>query len=198
MDFNFSLVSEIEALATLGVEKNDSEALSERLEDLVFPIRDYFLRNPVIIPLYKSRINKLLNIHTAAFSLQLLPTSKTFEILKSQVSSLKFQAGTADSNIELFRTIEEHRSGFRLKIAQTMIPAEIAYLALELCELEQAYMLEFLRLNTLLEASTNQVKASEFPDFGELIFELKSQSNPSLEMLAKEKARILLIRERNQ
>lgn len=194
MEFNFSLVSESEALATLGVDQNDPEVLSDRVEEMVFPLRDYFLRNPVIIPLYKSRINRLLNIQTAALSLKILSSKNQLE---NQCSAVNIWPESFNSHIELFRKVEAIRAEIRLKMAQTLVPAEIASWANELCVLETAYMDSFLMLNSDLVASTEQVKASEFPDFGELIFELNSQSDLGAEMLSKEKSRILLIRDRS-
>lgn len=187
MDFNLSLISREEARELIGVdEESPFDELQDALEMQCFPLRDYFLRNPVIIPLYRSRIRKLIQLAEAGFSLKLLSDADT--ALKQNAVVQQFHSS---SIAELIRSYEAMRGQILLKMSQGLNPLHIAQKAEELCKLEENYMNEFLALSAELEASDEVVKASERPDPGDFLYALENDKLRGDEMIGKEKKRIM-------
>jgi len=192
MNFNFSSISKDEALALIGGRESDDEsALMDTLEALVFPLRDFFLRSQVQIPLFRSRIARLNSIHQAALALSLIEDDE----VDVKMDAISIPAGVSifQANLELLRNSEHQKSQLKLQMAQTMNPKVIADLAQQLCSVELDYFREFLKINESLEPSSLQIKSSEFPDSGNLIHLLNQNADESLEILSKEKSRIKLI-----
>jgi hypothetical protein len=176
-----------EALNYLGLPAASSEdELIESIENQLFSIRDYFLRQPVVIALYRSRIARLHQLEevTASFGIALSPKEEIGFDLSSPVGD----------EVSLYRIRElrlAHCRGFmakRLHLQNCIAGAE-AMIAVEL-----AFERDFLGFFSNIVLQELPVKASDRPDSAWMIDRL-NQENWMLDKelsnaLSKEKTRI--------
>ena len=112
------------------------EVLEEIIEEEVFQFRDYFLRNPVIPVLYKSRIRKLEKLQNIqnTFLEKTVLTKELQQISKPEHHELK----------EILRYLESQLALTRQKMSATLSPAEIASLANQMIEIQSHFEDSFL------------------------------------------------------
>ena len=107
------------------------EVLEEIIEEEVFQFRDYFLRNPVIPVLYKSRIRKLEKLQ----NIQNTFLEKTELALNSQpISTPELKELKT-----ILRFLESQLALTRQKISATLTPADVAFLANQMIEIQSHF-----------------------------------------------------------
>jgi len=131
------------------------EVLEEIIEDETFQLRDYFLRNPVIKVLFKSRIRKLekLAIIGQTFLNQPLNSEETNSALQIERSEL----------VIILRFLESHLAECRRKMASTYKPSELAQLANQMIEIQEVYeegLIKYCHTESI-SPSREEVKAAE-------------------------------------
>ncbi len=163
------------------------EILEEILEQEVFHLRDYFLRNPVVEVLFNSRIRKLN---------QLVEIHSSF-LCSNQVDQYnpKFTLSKSKTLEELFSEVERAFTYLRGEMSQGLNSKTIATLAQQMIEVQKEYEEQFLSIyksRQIEKAENTQIKAADQISTGRALMLLKSGSSEELNfMLAKEYQRIL-------
>lgn len=185
-------MTEAQALAILSLTQQveDPQELSDHIVELVFPIREFFLRQPIISVLFQSRIHRLEKIAEAAKYFRL-----TFSTVSENYSLQAFQ--TNDPLEFLLSSYEEQLSDLRLLAASTFDPLLLSAIATKMIILQLKFEDQFLELTTHLSPLKEEVKAAEAMDTGRVLFRLKREGTSAVQSeLARERQRILLLRSR--
>lgn len=176
------------ALDVLGLQSlpEDEEDLIDQIEEQVFPIREYFLRNPVVSILHQKRIRQLERIQAAAEALG-VQADQQDQIVELPIS--------ADDLKGLLKRYEEVLMQARLQIASTMQPKVITSVVHTLLQMQEAFESRFMELTDHLDESEEIIKASEHVETGVLLLALRNDDQATAEeMIGKERKRINVLR----
>lgn len=187
-EFNYSLISREEALNRLGLGEFDDDLIRDALEEKLFPLRDYFLRNPIIVPLYRTRIRKLLQLYEVEKVLFSGDGDKP-----SGKIMVEIDHGIFESRLdlaELIRSRESHIAQMRQEMAADLTAAILIEKAEELCQIEEQYMRRFLELSREYTSANEDIKAAESIDAGEFLFLWEQSDEDVHRHIAREKKRI--------
>lgn len=178
-------MDEARALAVLDlVRRPPADFLEQHLEDLVFPLRDYFLRNTVIAPLFRSRSKRLLQMAEAAEALGMV-----FSPYRADAA-----AGLQkDTLLDLLSSYEAELAYCRLRISGSFNPHLIASEAERAIAIQEAYESGILVFSEGLEAQA-EVRAADQYDSGRFVLHLKSGDQNAIEQaLSHERGRIMAL-----
>tara|TARA_B100000795_G_scaffold267583_1_gene252744 strand:- start:30021 stop:30578 length:558 start_codon:yes stop_codon:yes gene_type:complete len=171
-------------------EMPPSDVLEELVEDEVFHLRDYFLRNPVVKQLYTARVRKL---------------NKLLEIQKHYINNKECKSSEVSESIklvgsdflEVLQDFEKNQSNLRGQLAATLTIWRLIEIVETLIQLQQEYEKQFKLIfekNFSGFKASVPVKLSDHLATGEVIRFLQQKdleaARPSIE---KEYSRILLI-----
>ncbi len=154
------------------------DVLEEIIEDAVFEVREYFLRNPVIPELYESRIRRLRLIDEASKSLGLKAPQVDLDFQKFEFEQLS-------DLIEVIRLHEEQLTSLRFGLSASLDPNVVSSHASEMIAAQISYEEHFFTLTEVFGISEDSVKASEHVDTGKLLFMLRSASRPDVAPIIK-------------
>lgn len=175
----------------LNLEKiPPKDVLTEILEEEIFPIRNYFLRNPVIKVLFKSRIRKLLQY-------QEIETKYIGEKAHADLKELEKDNTIVGGDFrELFRSFELKMSKLKVRMSSEMAPGRVAILAQEMIDVQEAFELNFVSIYDQWEHSQKikndiTVKAADQISTGKALRLLTGKVSPELiQMISNEYVRI--------
>lgn len=183
-------MNEAMALDYLGLEDqpNDKETLVDALEMKVFELRNYFLQNPVVIPLVRSKMKRLQLLEDAANVFALSPKA-TPNSPQPELSS--------ENLIDLLTSYEANLMRIRLYISQSLSPKHVIEGANRLIQLQDEFEPVFLDLTADQNTSSDEVKAAQSLDTAALLKALKSEDALASEaLISKERKRIVTLRQR--
>ncbi len=166
------------------------DVLLDIIEEEVFHTRDYFLRNPVISVLFRSRIrklNQLSDIRKFYFS-ESPPLLDKRETITPRLNSF----------LDLFKRLEKELSIVKVEMSSNLNPSDVAILAEKMVLIQNIYEANYLKLyleTYSIDDRCEIVKAADHIPSG-LTIRMLEESNEEeklLLMLRKEYARIKLL-----
>lgn len=161
------------------------EDLFDIVDEQLFELRDYFLRNPVVRELYESRMARITRIAEAAAVFRL-----HFET-QSETSLQPFTPSTSELT-ELLREFEQSLAQARLVLASSLHPQILCRTCEHMIDVQEAFEAAFMQLTTPIPPFDGAVRAAEHVDTGRLLQLLISGYRPDAEQLiSKERRRIL-------
>lgn len=170
------------------VEAPPAEELAELLEEQVFGIRDYFIRNAVVPELYHSRIRRLHRLKEAGEAL-----GHRYDDAAAKVyENLSNHALLTD----LLRDFERTMALLRQAISSTLHPVEIGALAGRMVDVQLTYEEAFYTLTQGMSFSETEVRATDHADTGRLLHLLSTNDGVSSSEQATSELKMLLSRER--
>ncbi len=178
-------------LQVLDLEKMPpADILEEIVEEKIFELRDYFLRNPVVPVLYNSRLRRLKSLA----EIQLELSSKN----NPETLSLEFPSLDSSSLTALIKSYQSGLAVQRTFLAQTLNAQRIKQIVQEIISFQKQFEQHFAQLikteHPEIEPLEEQVKQADQLDTGVVLFKLKTKPEEALSLLRKEYSRILLIR----
>ena len=180
------------ALTLLGLtEPVGQEDVMERLDAETFAVRDHFMRQPVIPTLFRSRVNRLVELNDIARVLGIQPLGAPVDL------PVLLPAGS--NFVLLVRNHVENIRRLRTAMAGTLDPDVLVRFGNTLCNLQLRYMEDFLVLSldiSLQDAYDQTVPAREEADWQRLLESIESIEPWAHELIAKERARMAQILER--
>ncbi|WP_306640072.1 hypothetical protein [Sanyastnella coralliicola] len=179
-----------QALDLLDLERKpeDPDIIEELIEEAVFPLREYFLRNPVVPVLYRSRLARIKQLQAAGESLG-LSTSKSTPLTTSKDFSESDLA-------ELLRAFEAALSQARLQVAQHLNPSALVASVEQMIAIQESFEHAFLRVTAHFASAESNILAADVVDTGKLLMLLQHEDPSSTELIEKERKRIEIIHER--
>jgi len=179
------------ALTLLGLtEPVEQEDVMERLDAETFAVRDHFMRQPVIPTLFRSRVNRLVELSDIAGVLGVQPLGAPVDLPALLPAGSNF--------VLLVRNHVENIRRLRTAMAGTLDPDVLVRFGNTMCNLQLRYMEEFLvlSLDISLQAHNQAIPAREEADWQRLLESIESTEPWAHELIAKERARMAQILER--
>ncbi len=180
-----------QVLNTLQLEKlPPADVLEEIIEEEVFHLRDYFLRNPVVKPLYSSRIRKLNNLLEIQNEYcEVKNITQEREIIDLSLSE--------ENLLHLIQSFENSQADMKIRISATMDIEILISHVKRYIDLQEDFENKFKRCYSLeypLSSPNYQVKLADQLTTGTVIRLLVlGKMEDAYPLLEKEFARILLI-----
>lgn len=180
------------ALTLLGLsEPVEHEDIMERLDAETFAVRDHFMRQPVIPTLYRSRVNRLVELSDIARVLSIQPLGAPVD--------LPALLPTGSNFVLLVRNHVENIRRLRTAMAGTLDPDVLVRFGNTLCNLQLRYMEQFLVLS--LDVASEGVHDATVPardeaDWQELLASIESEEAWAQTLIARERARMAQILQR--
>ncbi len=166
------------------------DVLEDLMEDEVFHLRDYFLRNPVVKQLYMARVrklNKLLEIQEHYLKNKVCHYSESFEDIK--LIGLDF--------LDILKDFEKNQSILRSQLASTLCVRRLIKIVESLIQLQQEYEMKFKLIFENTFSGFNDfapVKLADHLSTGEAIRFLQQKDlEAARPLIEKEYSRISLI-----
>jgi hypothetical protein len=157
------------ALALLGVEDGATqEDLMERLDAEAFSVRDHFIRQPVVPALFRSRVNRLVQLSDVAHTLGIDPLGSPVALPEL----LPLEGGAVD----LASHHLENLLRLRTSMAGTLDPDVLARFGTTMASLQVRYMEAFLEATADWPCIplAEDVPAREECEWQDLLDELRS------------------------
>lgn len=180
------------ALTLLGLsEPVEHEDIMERLDAETFAVRDHFMRQPVIPTLFRSRVNRLVELSDIARVLSIEPLGAPVELPALLPMGSNF--------VLLVRNHVENIRRLRTAMAGTLDPDVLVRFGNTLCNLQLRYMEQFLVLS--LDVASEGVHEATVPardeaDWQELLASIESKEAWAQSLIARERARMAQILQR--
>ena len=166
------------------------DVLEEILKEEVFHLRDYFLRNPVVKPLYIARIRKL-------ETLLKIEEEYLFSNLTTVVEFVETEKTQNVEILEALKHFEKGQSNLRVQLASTLEIAVLIKIAQALINLQMEFEQEFKLLfenQFSPKKSLERVQLADQLPTGEVIrFIQAGDLNSAIPLMKKEYNRILLV-----
>ncbi len=180
------------ALTLLGLKDSvEPEEIMERLDAEAFAVRDHFMRQPVIPALFRSRNNRLVQLSDVGRVLDVKPLGAPVELPTLLPSGQNF--------ILLVRNHVENIRRLRTAMAATLDPDVLVRFGHTLCNLQLRYMEQFLVLSLDVAGKVIHdaaVPARDEADWQKLLESVESSEQWAEALIAKERARMAKILER--
>lgn len=180
------------ALTLLGLNDTiEQEEVMERLDAEAFAVRDHFMRQPVIPTLFRSRVNRLVELSDVGRVLNVKPLGAPVDLPALLPSGENF--------VLLVRNHVENIRRLRTAMAATLDPDVLVRFGNTLCNLQVRYMEQFLVLSLDVAGQTIHeapVPAREEADWQQLLESIGSSEKWAEPFIAKERARMAQILER--
>lgn len=180
------------ALTLLGLNDSvEQEEIMERLDAEAFAVRDHFMRQPVIPTLFRSRVNRLVELSDVGRVLDVKPLGAPVD--------LPTLLPTGENFVLLVRNHVENIRRLRTAMAATLDPDVLVRFGNTLCNLQVRYMEQFLVLS--LDVAGQAVHEAPVPardeaDWQQLLESIGSSEKWAEVLIAKERARMAQILER--
>lgn len=178
-------MTEATALHILNLERKPPlDDLRDIVEEQLFELRNYFLRNPVVRELYENRIARINRIADAAEVLGLkFNKDRNFDMEVTY---------SASELPELLREFEQALTQARLLLASSLVPYTLRQTCRSMIAFQESFETRFMELTSHIAPYNGEVRAAEHVDTGRLLREIISGYRPDAEQLiAKERRRIL-------
>jgi hypothetical protein len=176
------------ALTLLGLDGDASqEDVMERLDAETFAVRDHFLRQPIVPALFRSRVNRLVQLSDVAQSLAIAPLGASVDL----PDLLPIGANL----LLLVRNHIENIRSLRTDMAATLDPDVLAHFGNTMTNLQLRYMDGFLaETNDWDEDRTwpEGIPAREEKDWQEVLNAINDGPNAA-DAIAYERSRIQLM-----
>ena len=128
------------ALTLLGLNDTiEQEEIMERLDAEAFAVRDHFMRQPVIPTLFRSRVNRLVELSDVGRVLDVKPLGAPVD--------LPILLPSGENFVLLVRNHVENIRRLRTTMAATLDPDVLVRFGNTLCNLQVRYMEQFLALS---------------------------------------------------
>lgn len=180
------------ALTLLGVDPSTTqEELMDKLDAETFAVRDHFIRQPVIPALFRSRVDRLLQLSDIANTLGIDPLGTPVDL-----PELLPLDGEALQHVE---THLENLLRLRTAMAGTLDPDVLARFGTTLATLQTRYMEAFVALTEALPgmlAPREEVPAREECPWEELLVELRAPDGTSFPKAKRERDRMMRLLDR--
>ena len=180
------------ALTLLGLNDSvEQEEIMERLDAEAFAVRDHFMRQPVIPTLFRSRVNRLVELSDVGRVLDVKPLGAPVD--------LPTLLPTGENFVLLVRNHVENIRRLRTAMAATLDPDVLVRFGNTLCNLQVRYMEQFLVLSLDVAGQAvheSPVPAREEADWQQLLESIGSSEKWAEVLIAKERARMAQILER--
>lgn len=154
----------------------------DRVEEKVFELRDFFLRqsiHPVLFSGRRHRLESILKAKNALLQQAIVPLALQYE---NALDSTAF--------LPLLETYSSALMQLRLKVSLSLLPEVLIPIVDAMIQLQIAFEQDFLNLGKDLP-EVAPPKQTEAIDLGKVIYQLKKGEEVSF-ALAREKARIML------
>ena len=180
------------AHALLGIsEPVVQENVMERLDAEAFAVRDHFMRQPIVPTLFRSRVNRLVQLSDVARVLNVEPLGAPVELPKLLPSGSNF--------VLLVRNHVENIRRLRTAMAGTLDPDVLVRFGNALCNLQLRYMEEFLALSVdsaNLDIDLDPIPARDEVDWQSLLASIECKTEEDRLVIVKERRRMAQILER--
>ena len=180
------------ALTLLGLNDSvEQEEIMERLDAEAFAVRDHFMRQPVIPTLFRSRVNRLVELSDVGRVLDVQPLGAPVD--------LPALLPTGENFVLLLRNHVENIRRLRTAMAATLDPDVLVRFGNTLCNLQVRYMEQFLVLSLDIAGQAiheGAVPGRDEADWQELLGSVGSSDKQSEALISKERARMARILER--
>lgn len=175
------------ARTLLGVDPNAApEEVMERLDAESFAVRDHFIRQPIVPAVYKSRVDRLVQLSDVANALSIEP-------LGAPVDLPELVALNREDLVSLVEGQIENILRLRTAMAATLDPDVLARFGQTLVSLQLRYMEAFVDLTAHLPEYGEAVPGREEADWQSLLSTLRSTeraSNDVSVVLSRERRRM--------
>jgi hypothetical protein len=164
--------------------------IAEVLEEQVFELRDFFLRQAIVPEVYRTRIQRLERLHAAAGALGLelsVPEQRVFETFFLPTGRME----------DLLHTYAELINTIRLYMAQRLHPLEVGSAAEQLIDVQLAFEEQFDAHTAHITPLEVAVKAADAIDVGRLLHLLQHDLAGAEDLIARERQRIKARRARS-
>ena len=181
------------ARTLLGVETNAApEEVMERLDAESFAVRDHFIRQPIVPAVYKSRVDRLVQLSDVANALNIEPLGAPVE-LPALVPL------DADDLLGLVQGQIENVLRLRTAMAATLDPDVLARFGQTLVSLQLRYMEAFLHVTSDVPPTEEVIPAREESDWQSLLTAIRMDAPSNNPVISKERARMqALLRRSNE
>lgn len=180
------------ALTLLGLNDSvEQDDIMERLDAEAFAVRDHFMRQPVIPTLFRSRVNRLVELSDVGRVLGVKPLGAPVDLPPLLPSGENF--------VLLVRNHVENIRRLRTAMAATLDPDMLVQFGTTMCNLQVRYMEQFLVLSLDVSGETiheDRVPAREEADWQKLLGAIDSNEAWAEALIARERARMAQILER--
>lgn len=180
------------ALTLLGLnDSTEQEEIMERLDAEAFAVRDHFMRQTVIPTLFRSRVDRLVQLSDVGRVLGIKPLGAPVDLPPLLPSGENF--------VLLVRNHVENIRRLRTAMAATLDPDVLVRFGNTLCNLQLRYMEQFLALSLDIAGHAiheGLVPAREEADWQKLLKSIDSTEPWAESLIARERARMAQILER--
>lgn len=180
------------AHALLGLsEPIEIENVMERLDAEAFAVRDHFMRQPVVPALFRSRVNRLVQLSDVSRVLNVEPLGAPVELPTLLPSGPNF--------VLLVRNHVENIRRLRTAMAATLDPDVLVRFGNALCNLQVRYMEEFLALSldsAVEDVALEPIPARDETDWQTLLASIEGTTAEARLVIVKERKRMAQILER--
>ena len=180
------------AHALLGLsEPIVQENAMERLDAEAFAVRDHFMRQPVVPALFRSRVNRLVQLSDVARVLNVEPLGAPVELPILLPSGSNF--------VLLVRNHVENIRRLRTSMAGTLDPDILVRFGNAMCNLQIRYMEDFLALSmdsANLDLKLDPIPARDEVDWQTLLASIEGSTKEAQHVIVKERRRMAQILER--
>lgn len=167
------------------------DVVEETLEEHVFSLRDFFLRQAIVPEVYRTRIQRLQRLHDAAVVLGLELTNAPAHGFKG----FSLPNGRMETLLHVYA---EALNSVRLQMTQSLHPLSVAQGAEDLVRIQIDFEDRFDLLNEDIPPQDTPVKAADVLDVGRLLLHLASGDvEASTAIISRERQRIKARRARS-
>lgn len=180
------------ALTLLGVDPDTThEELMDKLDAETFSVRDHFIRQPVIPTLFRSRVDRLMQLSDIANTLGIQPLGTPVQLPEL----LPMEGGA----LALAETHLENLLRLRTSMAGTLDPDVLARFGTTMSSLQGRYMMAFLEATDGMpgvDGALEEVPAREECPWDELLAELRTEGKEAYPKLKRERDRMIRLLDR--
>ena len=178
-----------QALDLLDLERlpEEKDVLHDLIEEAVFPIREYFLRQPVVAVLFRSRIARIQQLQEA---------SRTFELTYAEPEPLANITFDQRELPALLRAYESEMSQARLEVARHLSPPQVIQAAQHMVSVQSAFEVSFLSVTAEFASAEADILAAQLLDTGKALRLLSEAPQEVQSLIENERKRIALIHAR--
>ena len=161
------------ARTLLGVEPNAApEEVMERLDAESFAVRDHFIRQPIMPAVYKSRVDRLVQLSDVANALSIEPLGAPVDLPELVAMNRADLVSLVEGQIENILRL-------RTAMAATLDPDVLARFGQTLVSLQLRYMEAFVELTADVPVLEESVPGREEADWQLLLTTLRAMTDGS-------------------
>lgn len=163
----------------------------DKLDAETFSVRDHFIRQPVIPPLFRSRVDRLMQLSDVANTLGIQPLGTPVQLPEL----LPMEGGA----LALAETHLENLLRLRTSMAGTLDPDVLARFGTTMSSLQGRYMMAFVVATEDwpgVQGEVEEVPAREECPWDELLAELRTENMAAYPKLKRERNRMIRLLDR--